>query len=113
MKHPLPSRLLGLMILPLLLVAGCPVDLTQLPADQMLAGTYWVEYRDGQLMAFELPEFRGETGTWHSLPAAQPDWYTGPALYDVNADGTWIRLGDAGELTLDDVLQTYDPPPRP
>ena len=87
---------------------GTPPDL---PADA--AGTYWVEYQAGQLAVFELPRYRGDVGVWHQLAMDQPDWYTGPALYDVNSDGSWSRLATSDALTLDDVLQTYDPPPQP
>ncbi len=97
----------------LLAVAGCPVDSTQLPAVDSVAGTYWVEYQDGQLSAYELPQYRGEPGTWRTLAVDRPDWYTGPALYEVNQNGSWLRLTVDDNLTLDDVMQLHDPPPRP
>ncbi len=106
------TRLLILFI-PTLLIAGCPVDSTLIDTPAALAGTYWVEYADQTLSVFELPEYRGEEGVWHTFEIAVPDWYTGPALYEVNDDGSWQRLTDDPDLTLDEVLMLYDPPPAP
>ena len=109
------ARLAGSLALvwPLASLAGCPVSNTSLDLGADLVGTYWVEYQAGQLAVFELPPYRGDEGVWNRLTIGQPDWYTGPALYEVNADGSWSRLTTDETLTLDDVLQTYDPPPRP
>jgi hypothetical protein len=98
--------------LPLALLAGCPNVDAPLGLGADLAGTYWVEYQAGQLAVFELPLYRGDEGVWNRLTIAQPNWYTGPALYQVNADGSWSRVMAYETLTLDDVLQTYDPLPR-
>lgn len=115
MKRFIPSRwpCLLLVLMPGVLIAGCPFDAAGLIGGDTIAGTYWVEYRDGELAAFALPTYRGEAGTWHTLTTARPAWYTGPALYEVNADGSWERLTDDPNLTLDDVLQLHDPPPAP
>lgn len=109
------ARLAGSMalVLPLALLAGCPITDTPLDLGADLAGTYWVEYDGGQLAVFELPAYRGDEGVWTRLTIAQPNWYTGPALYQVNADGSWMRVMAYEALTLDDVLLTYDPPPQP
>lgn len=108
---PQLARLL-LCISPLIAVAGCPLDLTSGQVAATLAGTYWVEFDDGALQAYVLPQYRGEDGRWLTLDTAAPDWYSGPALYELHEDTTWTRLTE-GDLTLDEVLQTYDPPPRP
>lgn len=103
--------LLTIAVFPLILMGGCPIDPTLggvLPAE---AGTYWVEYSDSALVVYELPATRDEVGAWHTFEMAQPDWYTGPALYEVHEDGSWDRLTTDETLTLDDVLQTYDPAP--
>lgn len=92
-----------------LLLAGCPLD--SAGSLEGLAGTYWVEHRAGELAAYALPATRGESGHWLTLETEVPAWYTGPALYEVADDGTWKRLTDDTALTLDDVLQTYDPRP--
>jgi hypothetical protein len=100
-------------VLPLALLAGCPVSSTPVDLGADVAGTYWVEYQAGQLAVFELPAYRGDEGVWTRLTIGQPDWYTGAALYQVNADSSWSRVMAYKTLTLDDVLQTYDPPPQP
>lgn len=114
MRRNLTLRLAQLVLLvgPLFAVAGCPIDATDGAVAASLAGTYWVEYRAGALEAYVLPEFRDDEGLWLTLDTEVPDWYTGPALYELSDDGTWARLTD-GDLTLDDVLQVYDPPPGP
>ncbi len=98
-------------VLPLVLMAGCPDAPGILNLSPSLAGTYWVEYQDGTLVTYELPADRGAEGTWLSAAMAMPEWYTGPALYEVSADGTWLRLEDGADLTLDEVMQLYDPRP--
>jgi hypothetical protein len=104
--------LLAISVFPLILTAGCPVDATVATLPSVDAGTYWVEYQDGALAVFELPTYRGESGVWYTLEIAEPAWYTGPALYEVREDGSWVPLTTGGAMTLDDVLQTYDPAPR-
>ncbi len=107
------TQLIGFVLctLTLALLGGCPTD--SVPSDVLdeLAGTYWVEYADGQLVVFALPECRGEAGTWSRLSTPEPEWYTGPALYEVGSDGTWMRLTTDTTLTLDDIMLTYDPAP--
>ncbi len=109
---------------PLVIVAGCPVDSTSLQLGETAGGDsglkaasdgreYWVEYADGTLAMFELPQYRGQEGSWQRVARSEPAWYTGPALYAVDADGAWTRLTDDSNLTLDDVIQLYDPPPAP
>jgi hypothetical protein len=108
-SHVVPFALLAL---PLLLVAGCPMDAAQLSGTLPLtSGTYWVEYADGQLAAYELPEQRTDGGKWYAISTDVPQWYTGPALYGVNPDGTWARITSDPNLTLDDILVVYDPKP--
>ena len=113
MNRKTRPQIAGLLcICPLFAIAGCPFDVTSGRLPATLAGTYWVEYGDGALQAFVLPEYRGEEGRWLTLDTATTGWYSGPALYELHDDATWTRLTE-GDLTLDDVLQTYDPPPRP
>ena len=114
MKHHSIQRVaMGVLLLSAtVLLAGCPVDAPQLEPTVVPAGMYWVEYEAGALAVYELPQYRGEAGVWHTLVTAQPEWYTGPALYEVRADGSWTRLTSGDGQTLDDVLQTYDAPPR-
>lgn len=108
------TQLIGFVLctLTLALVGGCPTDSVPSEVLDELAGTYWAEYTDGQLVVFALPEYRGEQGTWSRLSTPEPGWYSGPALYEVGTDGTWTRLTTDTTLTLDDVMQTYDPAPR-
>ena len=117
---PLAARIL-IAALPLVLVAGCPVNpdvvdsgagqSSTVPYRTSLAGDYWAEYADGTLAIFELPRYRGAAGAWLTAATPQPEWYTGPALYEVKEDGTWTRLTSDANLTLDDIIQLYDPPP--
>jgi hypothetical protein len=109
LSHVVP---LAFLALPLLLVAGCPMDAAQFSGTPPLtSGTYWVEYANGQLTAYELPEQRTDAGKWYAMPTDVPQWYTGPALYSVNPDGTWTRITTDPNLTLDDILVVYDPKP--
>jgi hypothetical protein len=94
------------------MIAGCPVPPT-LPDDRPESpGMYWAEYRDGELTLFELPRYRGEQGAWHTLGPDLPEWYGGPGLYLLSEDGSWSRLTTDRTLTLDEVIQLHDPPPR-
>ncbi len=103
---------LSLLIVPLLAVAGCPIDAGT--SATVPTGTYWVEYQEGQLAAYVMPTQRGDTGDWVSVPTtAVPAWYTGPALYELHDDLSWERLTTDAGLTLDEVLQTYDAAPAP
>lgn len=74
-------------------------------------GSYWVEMRNGQLHYFELPEERNVSGRWIALGDDLTDWFDGPAFYLYSAEKGWSRDPDAEGITLDDVLQLYDPPP--
>ena len=68
----------------------------------------------GLLVAvFTLPEYRNEGGTWYTFEQLAPGWFAGPGLYEMQPDGTWLRLTTDNDLTLDEVLQLHDPPPRP
>jgi len=95
------------------LLAGCPTPTVQLPAYETWDGLYWVEYLDGTLSVFELPAYRGDEGRWLTFDTNLPAWYTGPALYEAQAGGTWLRLTEGNDLTLDDVLMLHDPAPPP
>ncbi len=108
----LPSLVAAFAVgLPLALVGGCPAVPEGIDLPASVAGTYWVEYADGALAVFELPAQRGQEGVWHRFEAAEPAWYTGPAVYEVSEDGGWVRLSTQADLTLDEVLQLHDPPP--
>ena len=114
MKRP-DNRLLALSAISMLALAslgGCPVDNAGTGLQPVEAGTYWVEYQDDSLMAFELPAYRGESGMWRTLETTHPEWFSGPALYELRADGAWDRVTKDNSESLDDVLQTYDPGPR-
>lgn len=115
MKHRLINHLVSvsLLVVPVILVAGCPLDNMDFPLTESLEGWYWVEYHDGLLSAYELPEYRGEDGRWITLETTEPVGFTGPGLYEVDADGNWTMLVSGENETLDDFLQTYDPQPRP
>ncbi len=99
--------------LPLLAVAGCPLDGLQTSALDTLDGTYWVEYTKGELIIYELPAERADDALWYALATDEPDWYEGPGLYDSGPHGQWSRTSDDDDRTLDEILQLYDPRPRP
>jgi len=105
-------QLLWLSTLAVVLMAGCPGDLLGIDRLADLAGTYWVEYESGQLRLFELPEHRGEAGLWYNLPADPPEWFVGPGLYEIEPGGTGTPLLTDPSLTLDEVMQVYDPRPE-
>jgi len=105
----LSSAMLGLIVTPLLLVAGCPVQSGPTLDVSLVVDTYWVEYSDGQLLIYGLPEHRVDEGTWYSVTTRAPEWYTGPALYNFNPDGTWTRVTEDPNLTLDGLLSLLDP----
>lgn len=119
MKH-MTTRIISSIALmfPVLLVAGCPMDMAQLDATPGLAsaypdlaGLYWVEYADDELAIFRLPAVRGDDGDWLEIAADMPDWYTGPALYEVDAGGAWERITHDDSITLDEIIQLHDPVP--
>jgi hypothetical protein len=95
--------------MPALLVAGCPLQYSPL---YTLDGTYWVDYVKGELVFYELPEERGADAMWYALETEQPQWYDGPGLYETGFAGSWARAGE-GTVTLDEIMQVYDPAPRP
>ncbi len=101
----------ALSVAALALVAGCPLQPQQLEAAGVTAGTYAVEYADGQLMVYDLPEYRDEEGMLYTYDISQPDWYTGPAVYEVDDNGAWTPIVE--NVTIDEILTTWDFPPRP
>jgi hypothetical protein len=102
---------LALSVCPVALVAGCPIDAAQFDGPGVPAGMYWVEHDDGELVLFELPAERSAEGTWFTFETDPPEWYAGPALYELHDDGTWSRLSGDQTLTLDEIIQLYDPRP--
>lgn len=103
------SRVAGLATLSaaaLLLVAGCPLQPEQLEAAGVTAGSYAVEYDGAQLIVYSLPETRDEEGLWYTFDVPQPDWYTGPAVYEVNENGEWTAVIE--NVTIDEVITTWD-----
>jgi len=58
-----------------------------------------------------LPEYRDEAGTLYTYDITQPDWYAGPAVYEVDEDGVWTVVIE--DVTIDEILTTWDFPPRP
>lgn len=99
-------------------LGGCPLDLSRvapateesLPTD---AGYYWVEHVDEDLSLFQMPRYRDEPGTWWVVSGVAPDWYAGPGLYLLNEAGSWVPEASAADVTLDDLMLTWDVGPRP
>jgi hypothetical protein len=102
----------SLVVAAALALGGCPSG-TSLPDGVTVPdGAYWVEYQSGSLKAYAMPRYAGDAGAWYELPAARPTWYTGAALYEVADDGSWSRLTNDTALSLDDLIQVWDAPPR-
>jgi hypothetical protein len=98
----------------LVLTAGCPAELPQdeMTTPSVVAGVYWVQPVDGELMYFEPASQRGETGQWRDIsPMEDAAWYSepGPHRYDP-AEG-WSFAPDTPVQVLDDIIQTHDAPP--
>ncbi|MBU0640288.1 MAG: hypothetical protein KKB50_15585 [Planctomycetes bacterium] len=99
-----------------MLTGGClpiPEDLTLAPQEPVAAspGTYWLDQQDGELFYFEFPPQRGTGGRWMLLDETVGDWFTGPGFYELSEDLSWSRDPDWDGVTLDEVMQLYDPPP--
>ncbi len=99
---------------PLILVAGCPmmmpVDGTEAPA--LVAGVYWVQPVDGDLMYFQPASQRGQAGEWKSIePGDEAAWYAGPGPHRYDPQAGWSPAPDSPVQVLDDVIQTNDAPP--
>jgi len=96
---------------------GCTLDPATLVSDSavhasLAPGMYWVEGTGDVLNAYRLPEQRGDAGQWLAIEGTAPAWYTGPAVYRLADDAAWSRETQGDDLTLDDVLQLWDPSPR-
>ncbi|MFH1745433.1 MAG: hypothetical protein ABIG44_00145 [Planctomycetota bacterium] len=113
MKHSRTIRIIWVMGALLLgaSLGGCPVDLNTLEPPPAAAGQYWIEYTDGELALYRLPDQRGEEGVWYVIETESPEWFTGPAVYELDTEGLWTRLTEDENLTLDEVIQLYDTAP--
>ncbi|MGD8452483.1 MAG: hypothetical protein PVJ57_11740 [Phycisphaerae bacterium] len=113
MKRPLLSVMVGLLGCLTLALGGCPLDpmaispetFEPLPA---IPGLYWAEHTDGELAIYRLPEYREDPGSWTTHEIDPPDWYTGPAVYELDDVGDWTRVTEGDDLTLDEIMQLYD-----
>jgi len=100
-----------LMGLSLCLVAGCPLaPMVDGVSQGTEPGTYYVDRVDGALSYLELAGVRGGENRWVAL-AGSGAWYDGPGVYRLSGGSAWSRDENAREVTLDDWLQVYDPPP--
>lgn len=113
MKRALSSVMAGLLGCLALTLGGCPLDPVTFDPDTfeplpVIPGLYWVEHVDGELAIYRLPEDREDPGTWTTREGDPPLWYTGPAVYDLDDTGDWVRVTEDDNLTLDEVMQLYD-----
>lgn len=114
MKHRSSQSVLAtsLIGLGLLVAGGCPM-VVPLVGDALLGpdpGTYYVERADGELSYYQLPEVRGQDGSWVRL-TDDGEWYVGAGFYRLSEDYEWSWDEASEGLTLDDFLQLYDPLP--
>lgn len=93
-----------------LCIAGCPVSGEVEEPDAN--ATYWVQEFGGRLSYFEFPS-RGNTGRWRLVGDPDTSWYQGPGAYEFTIETGWKYDESTGSISLDDMLQTYDPIPRP
>lgn len=96
----------------LLAVAGCPMT-APLVDDTLLGlqpGSYYLDQVDGKLCYYQLPPWRGDESGWVALNDDGP-WYQGPGFYELSEDYGWSWDEARENLTLDEFLQLYDPPP--
>jgi hypothetical protein len=109
------ALLAGVSILLSATLGGCPVSATDLTAgaqvDTMAPGSYWVEQDGDTLAYFALPATRGDSGQWVAIAGADTSWYTDPGWYAWSPESGWAKDDALASLTLDDVVQTYDPQP--
>jgi hypothetical protein len=89
---------------------GCPVAAPQLELPTPTPGSYWITEDAGQLYYFQFPQDRDEQGQWIPLDD-QADWFEGPGFYRLDEDLTWSPDVEFEGMTLDELLQVYDPPP--
>ena len=114
MKHRSSQSVLAtsLIGLGLLVAGGCPMVVPlvgdALPGPQ--PGTHYVERSDGELFYYQLPEVRGQDGSWVRL-TDDGAWYVGAGFYRLSEDYEWSWDQASEGLTLDDFLQLYDPLP--
>lgn len=113
MKHAgVKSAIVFCMLsLGLFATGGCPLVLpeTQL-APSPEPGTHYVARIEGELFYLQFPEVRGERHQWIEL-YGEGEWYTGEGFYQLSEDYVWSRDQEIGDLTIDDLIQLYDPPP--
>ena len=100
------SYSLGLLVLTGCIMTPQVLDSTLGP----LPGTYYVEKQDGQMVYYDLPETRGDSGEWVDLNDSG-EWYVGPGFYNLDTDNEWSWDEDNAGLTLDAFIQLYDPAP--
>lgn len=108
------SAFVVLAVAPLLLVAGCPMVMPpEAPlAPTTVAGVYWVQAVDGELMYFQPASQRGAAGEWRDIePMDDAAWYAAPGPHRYDPESGWSPAPDAPVQVLDDIIQTHDAPP--
>ena len=100
----------------ILATGGCPtaVDgLVQLGDEPVVAaGVYWVEGFDGELLYFDLGLTRDDEGRWVTIDDVDVSWYTLPGPHEFDATDGWRPIENAGDVTLDDMIQLHDAAPK-
>jgi hypothetical protein len=84
---------------------------TALPGQPPTLNTYWVEFQDGHLLAYDLPSHPVDPLFSYTMSDTPPDWYIGPGLYHLDPDALWTLVWSDPGLTLDSVLTLYDERP--
>ncbi len=99
-------RLACLLVLPLL-PGGCPLSPTD-EAEALAPGVYWVEEDGGATNFYALPDRRLESATLVRTEPDAPEWFDGPASYELDEAGAWTRISTEADQTLDELLQLLD-----
>lgn len=103
-------RTMAVVLAALLAMTGCTFETAQVSGVAAEAGAIWVEPADeGGFRMAALPAERRAPVEISIVPAA-PSWYAGPGVYVLSSGGYALELDGAG-LTLDDVLNVWDPAP--
>lgn len=96
----------------IMLTGGCPVAPAVLGESSVPPGPYYVERLENGLHYYDLPAVRGASGRWVAI-LSDGEWYSGAGVYVHDERGRWCVDAASAGLTLDDLLQTHDPPPAP
>ena len=95
---------------------GCPaavdglVQLGDEPA--VVAGVYWVEDFDDELLEVDQGLTRDDEGRWVTIDDIDVSWYSLPGPHEFDATDGWRPIEDAGAVTLDDMIQLHDAAPK-